>query len=360
MQASEQIPTIADFETRLPRHKHSAAAINKLGDRAVLFSIDEREQSTSLGDAKLMLDVSMSDERYGGFTDVKDENNFMTEMGIKVSRVETFFIKEEDLYRKLRHRDSVAHYGAGHERIYLSTSHEARTGLGKAITKALYVHELAHASSFWGPFPTIDKKLGRVSFPSARMGLSTKREHENRSIERGELLEEAFAYFVQGQYVKRKGLSFRKFIEGSIHNNDFMSTEMEDYLGIFVHPDSEFMQAGLKDKLRVIKMATVEKNIMLYPWYFIQGEKPVDVAFNLPAAVGMAFELITEVDPLFFDALKSSRHNTAGLREVARKLDALEPGLYKRLRDLEQTTEGIFSFYKSVTDALNDKLSAKS
>jgi hypothetical protein len=359
MPVSEQTPTIVDFETRLPRHRHSADAINMLGDRAVLFSIEEQEQKTSHDDAMLMLDISVSDENFGGFTDIKDEDNFFAELGIKVPRTETFFIKDKDLYQKHRHKDTVAHYGAKQERIYLSTSQEVRTGLDKSITKALYVHELAHASSYWGPFPTVDKKLGKVSYLSARTGLSTDRKQEDHFEKQGELLEEAFAYYIQGQYVKSRGLNFRNFIDGSIHNNDFMSAEMDDYLGIFVHPESEFLKSGLKDKLRVIKMATEDKNIMFYPWYFIQGEKSSNIAFNMPAATGMAFELIIEDDPTFFDALKSSRYEVAGLREVASKLDALEKGLYKQLRDLEQTPEGIFSFYKSVTDALNNKLSSK-
>jgi hypothetical protein len=49
------------------------------------------------------------------------------------------------------------------------------------------------------------------------------------------------------------------------------------------------------------------------------------------------------------------RKDVQGLREVAQKLNALEPGLYIKLRNLGKGHEDQFEFYKTVVEVLNKK-----
>ena len=361
---SQPLPEIP--QGSLPRHRFSAAAMGNLGEPAVESSLFSASQGASLHNAKLMLDISLQDQNYEAYTHIKEENDFVAGLGIKVPPVELFFIKNGEMYQEQRKnpsakwKQSAAHYAGDHETIYLDTSNEQKHGMGKDLTKIFYVHELAHASSYWGPFPKIDKKMGRVHYPAARTGLHTVSfEDKNRVRQHGELLEEAFAYYVQGRYVKEKDLGFKYFIEGATHNDELMAVGMEDRMGVVPLPGSTLMNASLKDKIKIMKDATERGNIIIYPWYFLQGDSPSNYGYNMSSSVGMAFELIIEDDPAFFDALKSARYGTDGLREVAKKLDSLQPGLYAHLRGLEEKPDDIFEFYSAVVDALHRKLSAQ-
>ena len=353
------------FETRLPRHRHSAAAINKLGDQAVLSSLEELDKRVSANDARMLLDILTSDEK-GGYMGTTEEDNFMVGLGIKVPTTLKFFVKNET-YKKFsqnnRHGDglpTIARFASSTETILVNQDEAIKSSLLGSLPKILYVHELAHASSHWGPFPKLDRKKQEVTYPNIRAGLSTQSEAKGEKVEHGVLLEEAFAHYVQAQYVKSKGLNFRNFIEGAPHNRNLQAVEIEDFFCAIIHPNSDLMTVSLKNRVKTMNSGAEKNQIILYPWYFIQGENPQDVGYNLQSILGMAFELIIEDDPSFFEALKSSRYETSGIREVRNKLNALRPGLYKRLRDLDYTPDGIFSFYHLVVNALDSKLSANS
>jgi len=57
----------------------------------------------------------------------------------------------------------------------------------------------------------------------------------------------------------------------------------------------------------------------------------------LPAAT---LELFIDHDPEFLTVLRESRHSIEGLREVARRINAISPGLYQELRKIDVKSEG--------------------
>ena len=68
-----------------------------------------------------------------------------------------------------------------------------------------------------------------------------------------------------------------------------------------------------------------------------------------------SFELLMLDDPSLLQSFIRGRKDVQGLREVAQKLNALEPGLYIKLQNLDISTDGQFEFYKAVVAVLNKK-----
>ncbi len=82
------------------------------------------------------------------------------------------------------------------------------------------------------------------------------------------------------------------------------------------------------------------------------------VGYPVSAEGATALGLLVDNDPALIDVLRLSRTSVEAKREVARRIDAVQPGLYAKLRDLEEDSEndpeydGYHEAYQFVTDAL--------
>ena len=87
-------------------------------------------------------------------------------------------------------------------------------------------------------------------------------------------------------------------------------------------------------------------------YYAEKEDGTVDAAYNSPAVAGSAMMSLIENDPGLWDALIRARTETDGLREVARRIDAVKPGLYMQLSALKDNMDDFTKGSRLVADAL--------
>jgi len=360
-------PLTSRQESCIPRHRYSARAIGLLGDQAVEAALEELEEKSFNTESDITIasvlepDFEVS-ELYG---DTSGEDGFIAGLGLELPPTPKFFVNGKT-YEKLfsnsnsyNGESSVAHYAPGSESIVVIKETGAEGEFNKKLQKVLYVHELAHASSHWAYFPH-KPKSGGIEFNRLRTGFHTAhQDNRGEKIENGICLEEAFASYIHSRYVKEMGYNFRHFI-GTIHNEDFQLIELEGLpsYGIIAHPESQLLDMDFSKRINFIANHVVSKGqVLLYPWHVIQeDDKNTKLGVNLQSVLGMAFDLLIQHDEHFLDALIASRKTAEGLRKVCDKLNTLEPGLYKKLRDLDYDPAGIYTFYDSVVKAIDGKL----
>lgn len=171
---------------------------------------------------------------------------------------------------------------------------EADEKYNKGATEANLVHELAHANhrdSFYIGTPKVDDKYSVMP----RHGLSV--------IGYGDFFEEGFAETMSIKYIQ-EALGRKK----GFPPEDHVAHESAPDDSVFVIPGK----------------------------YHRLTEDDSDSPAPAVAAYGM--ELLIAKDPAIFDAMLLARHDVAGLREFARRVEALSPGLYGYLRSLYYKT----------------------
>ena len=193
-----------------------------------------------------------------------------------------------------------------------------------AYLEAFVVHEKAHGSSHISNDLTYEpEQFAR----RARSGFATNKVQpgESPSIEQasvGSFFEEAFAEFVTGEYVRDElGLP-----------RGFWGDE-----GVPVHKgDPELLS-----KIR---------GVYLWP----QTDGGFNYGSAAIAATGM--ELLIDLRPELYQAVYHSRNSVNGLRQVARVVNSIEPGLYERLRQLEYSQADFFTGLSEVLRAREEYL----
>jgi hypothetical protein len=84
--------------------------------------------------------------------------------------------------------------------------------------------------------------------------------------------------------------------------------------------------------------------------------------YRLPptgALAGYAIGLLADEEPALHDALVASRGSIGGLRDVAKILNSIQPGLYKDLRKLQYNKDDFSAGLKLVKDALKSRVGRK-
>ena len=184
---------------------------------------------------------------------------------------------------------------------------------GSAWTESIAIHEMAHGTATMSPIQIIAKKEGRLlkrSRPHAyrrRMGFIVGKNGSEKSYDRGEYLEEGYAEYERGQYVKQIGNP-----DGVLNQDPRL---LEEFEGRTLGPH--------------------------YWWLSDEEDRTITspLRSSIPAATLEAF---IKVDPLLLPALRRSRHSADGLREVAQRINNFQPGLYRKLQKFDlQTREGL-------------------
>ena len=79
---------------------------------------------------------------------------------------------------------------------------------------------------------------------------------------------------------------------------------------------------------------------------------PDDPAWSTAAYAAVALQLLADARPGLDDALIRARNDPAGLDDVARTIDSVRPGLYRRLQSLPYTDDGFRAGLDAVRTAL--------
>ncbi len=182
---------------------------------------------------------------------------------------------------------------------------------GPEYFESLAVHEIAHAGeTHTRHLLDVDVKRSRLKWlgkTSANIEGSTLRVGfvvAHGESQEGYSLEEGYAEYERGQYVANVLGRPQGFTDGS----QATGTVLDKYMYRAVYPDGDGTPSGA----------------------LMQG-----------AVAACAIELLSQADPKIVEAFRDGRKTVDGLREVARRIDAAEPGLYSSFRAVNiRTDEG--------------------
>ncbi len=185
---------------------------------------------------------------------------------------------------------------------------------GALITERTFVHELAHSSSEYTKYIKTAPHERRVP----RLGFAV----DTGTSVRGSFLEEGFAEMMAGQY-----------------NAEYATEEQK----LDVLRKTEF-GVGMFSKAII----TVEKGTGEYPdnsfyipakYLFKRPESQHEFSLfdSAPAAFGL--ELLREKNEELYPALLSARHDIESLRDVAKIINGIKPGLYSVLQKFKYTQD---------------------
>lgn len=201
---------------------------------------------------------------------------------------------------------------------------EAEHGAG--LTESIIVHEAAHASSMYSTVE-IETETQRRTFrkdivnvtanQTARVGFAVSKPHQGRV---GLAMEEGYAEYERGRYVV-------------------------DELGL---PDGFIHGPGIP------KAPALNKYMI--PTTSEQGE--TKFVFTEGAFAAATLELLVNRDPDLVTAMRDARHSVEGLREVAKRMNAIVPGVYQKMRKIDLDSpdaakQGV-DLYALVAKALED------
>ncbi|MFF4875469.1 hypothetical protein [Micromonospora sp. NPDC000668] len=231
--------------------------------------------------------------------------------GINIRRVESFFLSrglriapykllnEADtrLAEKMGELDGLnGSYKASHD-VALVPRHAGLEAInGSELTESILVHELAHGINEYHDLVYLQDEVGGEQ--SIQHGRSGHRVYDCHGEARGRLIEEARAERERGKFVEQ--------VLGLSHG--------------FAH--------------RVLKTK-----------FFLEGAAVVDAKYSICRTDGtphviseafpaQAFDLLCQVDPAIDNSLTLSPRSVGGLRNLARRLEQIQPGLYAYLRDM--------------------------
>ncbi len=184
---------------------------------------------------------------------------------------------------------------------------------GAEITESIAVHEIAHSSATLNPVQLRAETTGRfrkktvVSGDRSRIGFVVTSLADKKV--RGTLLEEGYAEYERGQYMLEQG-----------RESGFV-TPGED----FDRTDAMNLISGRYYALKQGADGATE------PTLLSEG-----------AVAAAALEMLVARDNKLIDALRESRKSADGLREVAQRINAIVPGMYQRMHDVDiNATDGL-------------------
>lgn len=289
--------------------------------------------------------------------------SFVHNYGLNTKPV--YFLDPESFFSVTAHRESVwGQYEARGDAVimrYDLGEYRDRYGTNYDVQlNGLVVHELAHSSSAYSNYFSINQE-GEIE-EKIRIGSVTEGSH-------GNALEEAFCDYMRQRYLKEIG--YDPHI-GPIHGTPEASA-LGDALAFFIQVDESKCKIktdmegappyGLKNTIKDLKELR-EEGLTGYVGRQLLWNKgnpgtlsTEDLVIDAYPFLAQALSFLIEDDPELLDIFIQSRSDVEGLRRIAQKLNALEPGLYKRLRDIKDATNiaSEIQFQQIVVDALYAK-----
>ena len=268
------------------------------------------------------------------------------------------------------YRDELGRY-INYIDVVLLDVDEMRGYRGKeVIDLSNIVHELAHSSTQYDIIykEEIDKLIlkNRVGSVVGRESLK-ENNLEGLSEITGRAIEEGFAEYIRLLYLRKVDYYPEKYLNEGEEYKFGMSRDqlgpslVKEVIEIVEHAEPKHeRESYLKQLLGVIKPE--EGLVAISQRIHVLKEINDDETNSLWGGpligyplLGEAFDLLMLDDPTLLQSFIKGRKDVQGLREVAQKLNALEPGLYIKLRNLGPSDEDQFEFYKTVVAVLNKK-----
>lgn len=258
-------------------------------------------------------------ERLTGLN-IERAENFIRQKGLEIK---PFIMFEKKDYKKVMEivgetgligsvfdEDAAGLYIPEIDLILIERDKDYEESSGAIYTEGLLVHELAHASSrhYEGSVRVLDEGLY-----SPRVGLCVLSPEIEKTS--GLLLEEGWAdmqradYFAQNASAKEREVLERVSLSGKLNMNDTV---------IATPPKGEILPLPIK-----------------YFYVTPQGNR----ATKLWGIAGFLLELLCKKNPSLKSSLIKSRSSDEGLREVAKAIESIKPGLYKNLKTSNCTTD---------------------
>ena len=292
---------------------------------------------------------------------VQEVVGFIHSLGLDTKPI--YLLRGQD-YTIVRTKD-VGHYDFTHDAVVLNvdalSDHTDSTD-SVVINLSLIAHELAHSSSQNSMYY---EGLGRVFELTGRIGMRVDKEKCGHV---GEALEEGFADYIRLLYLKTINYDLSVLYgEKYLHPTRFRGVD-------FMPEGTKNLNIGTNDNAETAQQREVcirtilsridlndEDNLTIYMsnrLVFTLEDQEYGKIRSFSGGYPLlaeSFELLMLDDPSLLQSFIRGRKDVQGLREVAQKLNALEPGLYIKLQNLDISTDGQFEFYKAVVAVLNKK-----
>ncbi len=177
---------------------------------------------------------------------------------------------------------------------YVVRNRAAEAANGPELTESLLVHEIGHASAKNKPLGLARTQSGEIGTLLLRSGFSVK---DNDGEERGSFFEEGFAGLMEHRYVT----------------------------------EELAMPNGFPQKAGSQELSLNGNPYKLPQSFFVKSSKKNKIGISVSSHSAYGIELLIAKDPAIFDAMLKSRTDIEGLREFAKRIEALSPGLYSAL-----------------------------
>ncbi|HUC89822.1 MAG TPA: hypothetical protein VMR45_03395 [Patescibacteria group bacterium] len=253
-------------------------------------------------------------------------NSFLEDLGLK--QVTTIIVPQHQRDAVLRKvRDLIGScvpptvggfYNHGLNLTFIFRDPKAEKANGREFGESTIIHEMAHGTNEHDALEALI--LGAadddVSVHSPRVGFIEQPDPEKPAV--GKFWEEGFAERFRSEYITQQLRRPRGFSSYGVDNVDI----------------------------------PVDDSMVPFPAkYLHKGPHKGREISRVESFAGAALDHLIERDPEIANALLRARKSNAGVEELVRRINAISPGLYERMRDDFNSTGTFARGYKSVLQA---------
>jgi hypothetical protein len=297
--------------------------------------------------------------------DVKEVEGFLHALGLDTKP--TYAMKDEYFQDMV-----LGEYAPDYDQVLFNQERLLKFSGAQKLILGNIAHELAHSSSQYGvlykdsPEIQSDHIHHHVQTRPERVGMiaySGDEEKWDGDHEYGVALEESFADYISLLYLRKIDYSCYDFINDvditngfADYKNEYLkkinsSKNLEELIG-----NADTHEKRSKCIIEILKKIDLSKGLVyISPRSIIVLAEKENLGTSGYALLKESLELLMLDDPSLLQSFIRGRKDVQGLREVAQKLNALEPGLYVKLRNFGRSDEDQFEFYKTVVEVLSKK-----
>ncbi len=176
---------------------------------------------------------------------------------------------------------------------------------GVTCTEATIVHELAHAGSHYAMW-IYEQNEGANSYTPNYLREGFVTHYPKRH---GQLFEEGFAEFLRLKYLR-----------------EHMTSEERSIIAEKIGADADL-------PFDTDIYSTTDQGVLCLTPAQVMIKEDGSLTAQNGSYTGRIIEMLVSIDPKIWVAMVTARSDVEGLREVSRRVEKIEKGLYKKLRD---------------------------
>lgn len=151
------------------------------------------------------------------------------------------------------------------------------------------------------------------------------------------------------QKLARVGSVLLNHNEGNFYEEAFAQLNAQGYIS-----DVLGLENGFANEHDSVTVGFADGTELEMPGKYLISDGENRCRISAPSLAAYGIELLVQKDPQIRNALLESRKSVEGLRELARRIDALQPGLYVRLRKLPYSRQDFVNGVRYITEALSN------